>query len=127
MDGEVLVFGQFVLRCQKAEQFSSGAVFEEEVELAFILEAHFELDQEGMLDGRQDFLLGHDVFFLVLLEDVLLLEHFEGVELVVFELADEEHLGVGALADDGEDGEVLEAGSHGSNLLIAWMDASKHI
>lgn len=53
-----------------------------------------------MLNGRQDFLLSHDVFLLILLEDVLLLEDLQGVELVVFELTDEEDLGVGALADD---------------------------
>lgn len=53
-----------------------------------------------MLDLRENFLLGHDVLFLVLLKNVLLLELFESVELIVFEVPDQDHLGVGALPDD---------------------------
>ena len=53
-----------------------------------------------MLDLREDFLLGHDVLLLVLFEDVLLLQFLEGVELVILEVPDQDHLGVGALADD---------------------------
>ncbi len=39
-----------------------------------------------MLDGSQYFLLGHDVFLLILLENVFLFEHFECVELVILEM-----------------------------------------
>jgi hypothetical protein len=44
MGKEVLVLGEFVLGSEQAEELSAGAVLEEEVELALILEAHFEFD-----------------------------------------------------------------------------------
>lgn len=48
--------------------------------------------------------------FLVLFQDVFLLEDLESVELVVLGVADQQHLGVGALADDRDGHEILERG-----------------
>ena len=100
MEKGLLLFGEFVLGGQEAEEFSAGAVLQEKVELAVILETHFHADEEGVLDLCEYLFFGHDVLLLVLLEDVLLLELLEGIELVVLEVAHQHHLGVGALADD---------------------------
>ena len=96
----LLFFGEFVLSGEEAEQLAAGTVLQEEVEFAVILETHFHADEEGVLDLGEYLFFGHDVLLLVLFEDVLLLELLEGIELVVLEVADEHHLGVGALADD---------------------------
>lgn len=40
------------------------------------------------------------MFLLIFFEDVLLFEFLEGIQLVVLEVADEHHFGIGALAYD---------------------------
>lgn len=95
----VLVFSEFVFGCEETEEFSSWAVLEEEVQLAFVLKAELHFDEEGMFYLGQDFFFGHNVFFLVFFDYVFLLEDLEGVELVVFEVSHEHDLGVGALPD----------------------------
>ena len=81
-----LFFWEFILEGEEAEEFSAGAVLEYEVEFILILEALLEFDEEGVLNGGEYFLLCHYVFFLVLLQDVLFLEHLQCVQLVVLQL-----------------------------------------
>jgi hypothetical protein len=64
-----------------------------------------------VLDLGQDFLFGHDVFLLILFEDVFFLQHLEGVQLVVLEVPNQQHLGIGAFADHRECRKVFDRGS----------------
>ena len=73
MSGRVLVLREGVFGCEQVEELSPGTVLQQEVELLFVLEAHAQLHQEGVLDGSQDLLLSHYVLLLVLLHDVFLL------------------------------------------------------
>jgi hypothetical protein len=95
-----LFFGESVFQGEKAEELASRAVLEDEVEFVFVLEALLQAHKEGVLEFDENGLFGHDVFFLVLLQDVLLLEDFHRVDLLVFQLADEKYFGIGAFADD---------------------------
>lgn len=55
-----------------------------------------------MLNSSEDFLFRHDVLLLIFLEDVFLFQNFQSVKLVIFEIADEEHFGVGPFSDNGD-------------------------
>ena len=57
------------------------------------------LDQERMINFREDGFLCHDVLLLVLFDDVLFLKHLEGIKFVVGLVADEDDFGVGAFAN----------------------------
>lgn len=61
-----------------------------------------------MIEFTEDILLGHDVLLLVLFEDVLLLEDFHCVDLLVLLAADQQHLRVGAFADHRQPRVVVE-------------------
>ena len=74
-----------------------------------VLEALFEPNKERVLQFNEDALLGHNVFFLVLLDDVLLLKDLHGINLMVLCVPNEEYLSIGAFADDGEGFIVLDA------------------
>jgi len=52
-----------------------------------------------MLQFTKDSFLRHDIFLLVLLDDVFLLQHLHGVDLLVAEAPHQQHFGVGALSD----------------------------
>ena len=67
-----------------------------------VLEALFEPNKERVLQFNEDALLGHNVFFLVLFDDVLLLKDFHGINLLVLCVPYKEYLSIGAFADDGE-------------------------
>lgn len=96
---EVLFFGEAVFEGEEAEEFAPGTILEDEVEFFLILEAVFEVHEEGVVEFGEDAFFGHDVLLLVLFEDVLFLEDFHGVDLVVVLAPHQEHFGVGASAD----------------------------
>lgn len=60
-----------------------------------------------MLDSGKDLLLRHYMLLLIFFEDIFLLEHLQGIELVVLEMAHQQHLRVGALADHRQDREIF--------------------
>ena len=100
MGKEILFFCELVLGGQETEKFTSGTILKEEVEFTVVLKTHFHANQKGMLDLCQNLLFGHNVFLLIFFEDVLLLQFFKGIKLVVLEVADKHHFCIGALADD---------------------------
>ena len=108
LNEEVLLFSEFLLGCHQAEQFSPGTVLEQKVQLLLVLEAHLQLHEEGVFDGREDLFFGHYVPLLVLFEDVFFLEDFQRVELFVLKVAHQEHLGIGALADHRNGYKIFE-------------------
>ncbi len=57
------------------------------------------LDQERMINFSEDGFFCHDVLLLVLFDDVLFLEHLEGIKFVVSFVADENDFGISAFAD----------------------------
>jgi hypothetical protein len=86
---------------KEAEELAPGAVLESEEEFLVVLERVVELDDEGVVHADEDVAFGHDVVLLLALLDVLFLEDLHGVDalaLLPF-LLDQDHLGVGALAD----------------------------
>ena len=48
----------------------------------------------------QDGLLSHDILLLIFFNNVFFLEYFHRVNMLVLLVPDQDHLGVGALADD---------------------------
>ena len=60
-----------------------------------------------MLNGSKDLLLSHYMLLLILFEDVFLLEHLQRIELVVLEMAHQQHLSIGALADHRQGREIF--------------------
>lgn len=62
-----------------------------------------------MVDLHQHVPLSFDVRFLLFLLDILFLENFHGVDLLVALALDQDDLGVGALADYGQQGEVVQS------------------
>ena len=97
---ELLFFGEAVLEGEQSEEFSPGAILKNKIEFFLILKAVLEMHEEGVVEFGEDAFLGHNIFFLVLFEDVLLLEYFHGVDLVVSFPPHQKHLGVGATAYD---------------------------
>jgi hypothetical protein len=57
------------------------------------------------------------VFFLVSLQDLSLLDHLQGVDLVVFGLAYQDHLGVVALPDNTQRFEIVQRNLLARRLL----------
>jgi hypothetical protein len=103
----ILFFGEAVLEREESKELSPWAVLQNKVELLVILEALAEANEEGMRDGGEYLLLIHDVLFLVLLEDVLLLEHLHRVDLLVLLAAHQQHLRVRAPPDHRQQAVVL--------------------
>jgi hypothetical protein len=64
---EVLVLADFLLGGEESEHLATRAILKSEVEFLFVLETHFHLDEEGMLDRSEDLLLCHYLLLLVLL------------------------------------------------------------
>jgi hypothetical protein len=54
-----------------------------------------------MLQLAQNILLSHDVFLLIFLDDVLLLQHFHCVDLAIYFASNKKDFSVGALSDHG--------------------------
>lgn len=105
-----LFFREALFLGEESEQFSSWAILESEEELLIILEGVVELDDEGVVHADEDVAFGHDMVFLFSLLDILLLEDLHGVDaLILFALLlDEDHLGIGSLADDRQHVEVVQ-------------------
>ena len=61
-----------------------------------------------MIQLAEDVFLGHDVFLLVLLQDVLLFQDLHCVDLLVLLAAHQQHLGVRAFPDHREPSVVIE-------------------
>lgn len=53
-----------------------------------------------MLQFDENTLLGHNIFFLMLFDDIFLLEHFHGIDLLIMGVPNEKDLSIGAFADD---------------------------
>ena len=99
IDYEVLILVDFVPVGQNGEKLPSRTILHNEVEFSFILEAHFEFDEERMVNFGQDILLHHNLFLLMSFKDVLFFEDFDGVKGVVGEVSGEDHFSVGSPAD----------------------------
>lgn len=95
----ILFLGEAILESEQSKEFSSRAILEYKVELLLILEALPQFDEKGMREGCEYILLVHDIFFLVLLKDVLLLEDLHGIHLLILLAAYQQHLGVSASPD----------------------------
>jgi len=62
------------------EQLPAGAVVQHEEQLVAGLEGHGEADDVGVVHVAQDGALGARVLDLVLADDEVLFQHFEGVQ-----------------------------------------------
>lgn len=68
-----LFFGKTVLQGEKSKELAPWTILEDKVEFVLILEALFETNKEGVLQFNENGLFSHNIFFLVLLENVFLL------------------------------------------------------
>ena len=75
----VLVFCELLSVCEDGEEFSSGAIFECEIEFFLILEGFFEFDEEGVVDFGQYLFFHHDLFLLIFGGDEVLFKYFDCV------------------------------------------------
>lgn len=87
---------------EETEELSSGTVLQGEEEFLVVLEGVIELDDEGMVHADQNIAFSHDMIFLLAFLDVLFLEYLHGIDSLAFLsfLLDEDHLCIGAFADD---------------------------
>lgn len=69
---------------------------------------------------RENVFLSHYVFALVFLYDIFFLQGLHGVHLVVQLGPDQQNLRIGALSDDGDQGEVFYAASYIHCLILLY-------
>lgn len=85
MEG-ILIFLEFILGSEQTEKFASRAILQQKIQFFLILETHLHFDEEGVFDLRKNLLLGHYVFFLILLENIFFFENLQCVKLVVLQV-----------------------------------------
>jgi len=78
-----LLFGEFVFEGEESEELASWTVLEYKVEFFIILEAAFKFDEKGVMHIAEDAFFRHDVFLLILFNNVFFLEDFHRIDLLI--------------------------------------------
>lgn len=84
------VFREAPFPAQVEEKLTTGAIVQHKVQLVFRLEGHVHAHDEGVLNVPQHTPFRLGMFHLVALDDVVLVQHLERVDLVGFDLSDQE-------------------------------------
>lgn len=103
-----LFLGESVPFGNEAVEVSSRAVLENKVQSLGRLETADHLDDEGMVDFRENLLFDKHIVLLLLLENLLFVNDFHGVGDSRAQLFDEHDPGEGSFADEAERGEVFQ-------------------
>ena len=85
----------------------AGTVLQSQVDVVRGLEGEVEVDDEGVVDLLEDVHLRNHKLSLFAEDNLFLLEHFEGIQFLVFEALDEEDLSEGTFSQQLYEPEIF--------------------
>lgn len=93
-------FREFTKLTEVEEELPPSTVIQDKIQLILGLKRHIQAHDEGVLDIAQYIPLGLCMLHLIPLNDILLLQHFHGINLAGITLTHQEHLTKTPLTND---------------------------